>query len=56
MGGQLGGPGPAGEASRFRPWRTRGVRGAEAERSPLLTRARLPNGGPGVCPRFGRLG
>ena len=43
MGGQLGGP--------FRPRRTRGSGGG----APRFTSARLPNGGPGACPRFGRL-
>ena len=33
--------------------RTRGGPGGGA---PRLTSARLPNGGPGACPRFGRLG
>ena len=50
MGGELGGPGV--EAPRFRPQRLRGVRGAE----PPVYNARLPNGGPGACPWFGRLG
>ena len=51
MGGELWGPGD--EAPWFRPRRTSGVRGAEP---PSFTSARLPNGGPGACPRFGRLG
>ena len=51
MGGELGGPGV--KAPRFRPRRTRGVRGAEP---PDLQVHGPPKGGPGACPRFGRLG
>ena len=51
MGGELGCPG--GEAPRFKPWRTRGVQGPE----PLGLQVHgAPTGGPGACPRFGRLG
>ena len=46
MGGELGGPGG------FRPWRTKGVWGAE----PPGLQVHDVQGGPGACPRFGRLG
>ena len=49
MGGELGGP--WGEAPRFRPRRTRGVRG----RSPPIYKCTAAQRGPGACPRFGRL-
>ena len=58
MGGELGGPG--GEAPQFRPRRTRGASppglGHCVQGGSGFTSARLPNGGPGACPRFGRLG
>ena len=50
MGGELGGSG--GRIPRFRPRRTRGVRGAE----PPVYKCTAYKGGPGACPRFGRLG
>ena len=46
MGGELGGPGGLGH----------GVQGALGGGAPRFTSARLPNGGPAACPRFGRLG
>ena len=45
MGGELGGPG--GEARRFRPRRTRGVRGAEP---PFLQVHGSPTGVRGLAP------
>ena len=50
MGGEVGGPG--GEA----PGLGHGVQGGSGGGAPRSTSARLPNGGPGACPRFGRLG
>ena len=45
MGGELGGPGLG-----------HSVQGGSGGGAPLITSARRPNGGPGACPRFGRLG
>ena len=33
-----------------------GVQGGSGGGAPRFTSARLPNWGPGACPRFGRLG
>ena len=50
MGGELEGPG--GEA----PCLGHGVQGWSGGGAPRFTSARRPNGAPGACPRFGRLG
>ena len=49
--GWVGGPG--GEAPPVQAMAYEGVRGGGA---PRFTSARRPNGGPGACPRVGRLG
>ena len=48
MGGELGGPGA--KAPRFRPWRTRGVRGAPPGPPPGLYVHGAPTGFRGLAP------